>query len=320
MIFGGIPSAGKKERNRVLLGLIAGTIILLSGISPALSGQIIIDGDDQFQFARTYMERGEYDRAVSELERFIHFFPKDSQVPLAHHLIGVCYLKGGRYKDARKVFSRTLRTYPHSPLAGKALFLTGESYYDQGLSVEAEYYFGQVLEIHPSPQLRNAALYRLGWTMMRENRWREASEEFKKVEKGSTFYDRAIELSVESLKGESLPYKDPVVGGVMAGILPGLGHAYVSRYKDAIVAFLLNGLFIWATVESFNNDHNVLGGILAFVEAGWYTGNIYSAVNVAHKWNRKVRNDFRKGLHDRFDLHFLTSKKGPVGLAVTFRF
>jgi hypothetical protein len=106
----------------------------------------------------------------------------------------------------------------------------------------------------------------------------------------------------------------------MAGILPGLGHVYVSRYKDALVAFLLNGLFIWATIESFHQDHNVLGGILAFFEVGWYTGNIYSAVNVTHKWNKKVRDDFRKGLVDALDLRLLASKKGPTGLALTFRF
>jgi hypothetical protein len=155
---------------------------------------------------------------------------------------------------------------------------------------------------------------------MQENEWRKASEDFKKVEKGSLLYHSAKDLSAESLKGDLLPYKDPVTAGVMAGIVPGLGHVYVSRYKDAIVAFLLNGLFIWATIESFHQDHNVLGGILAFFEVGWYAGNIYSAVNVTHKWNRKVRDDFRKGLEDRFRLHLLTSRKGPTGLALTFRF
>ena len=174
--------------------------------------------------------------------------------------------------------------------------------------------------MYPSSQLKNAARYRLGWTRMQENKWREASEDFKKVEMGGPLYAKAKYLSAESLKGELLPYKDPVYAGVMAGIIPGLGHVYVSRYKDALVAFLLNGLFIWATIESFHQDHNVLGGILAFFELGWYAGNIYSAVNVTHKWNRKVKDDFRKGLKDRLDLHLLTSKKGPTGLALTFRF
>lgn len=305
---------------KVLYLLILGPSLLLLGISPALPGQLIIDSDEQFDFAKFYMEKGEYDRAINEFERFIYFFPEDRRVSLAHHLIGICYLKDGLYKKARKVFLQTVGDDPDSPFAGKALFLIGESYYEEGASEEAQYYFGQVLQRYPSRQLKNAARYRLGWSKMQENRWREASEDFKKVEMGSRLYNSAKDLSAESLKGELLPYKDPAYAGIMAGIVPGLGHAYVSRYKDAIVAFLLNGLFIWATIEAFHQDHNVLGGILAFFEIGWYTGNIYSAVNVTHKWNRKVRDDFRKGLKDRLDLHLLTSRDGPAGLALSFKF
>jgi hypothetical protein len=65
----------------------------------------------------------------------------------------------------------------------------------------------------------------------------------------------------------------------------------------------VNGLFIWAAVQAFQSDQDVLGGILTFIELGFYSGNIYSAVNAAHKYNRKVRNDFRGNLKDRLDLN-----------------
>jgi TolA-binding protein len=301
-------------------GLLAGAFILFLCLSPAVAEQRIIDSGEQFEYAQTCMEKGQYQRAIAEFERFIYFFPDDRRLPLARHLIGLCYLKDGRYRDAREVFSRTIRDAPDGPFAGKALFLTGESYYREGMFDRAASLFGEVLKTDPSSQLKGAAHYRLGWTRMQENRWREASEDFKKVQRGDRLYPSAAYLSAESLKGELLPHKDPVCAGVMAGILPGLGHVYVSRYKDALVAFLLNGLFIWATIESFHQDHDVLGGILAFFEAGWYAGNIYSAVNVTHKWNKKVRDDFRKGLVDGFDLRLLATRKGPTGLALTFRF
>ena len=310
----------RKLRIKVLCFVITGLSFFSLCLSPAFPGQLIVESGEQFDFARSLMEKGDYDRAISEFERFIYFFPDERRVSSARHLIGICYLKAGRYNDAREVFSRTVRDDPNDPFAGKALFLTGESYYKEGMFDRAASCFGEVLKMYPSRQLKNAAHYRLGWTRMQENRWQEASEDFRSVEKGSRLYDSAKDLSVESLKGDQLPYKDPAYAGVMAGIVPGLGHVYVSRYKDAIVAFLLNGLFIWATIESFHQDHNVLGGILGFFELGWYAGNIYSAVNVTHKWNRKVRDDFRKGLENRFSVHLLTSKKGPAGLALTFRF
>ncbi|MBW1888502.1 MAG: hypothetical protein JRI52_09165 [Deltaproteobacteria bacterium] len=155
---------------------------------------------------------------------------------------------------------------------------------------------------------------------MRKDRWQEASEAFKVVEEKSPLYASSQDLSLKSLKGETLPRKDPTSAGILAAILPGLGHVYGERYRDGMVAFLLNGLFIWAAVESFDQDHDVLGGILTFLEAGWYSGNIYSAVNCAHKYNRKIRNEYRKGLPDQLDLNLFTTREGHLGLALKFDF
>ncbi len=310
----------RKIRNKGLGVFLAGIILLLLGIPPALPAQIIIDSDDQFALGRTCMEKGQYDRAIVEFERFIQFFPDSPQVPMARYLMGICDLKSGRFEPARERFFEIIRTGPDSPLVGKALFMVGESYYEQGALREAAYYFRLVTEQYPTLELKDMALYRLGWTRMKEDRWKDASEYFIKVGRTSPLYGSSQQLVTQSLKGELLPYKDPTSAGVMAGIIPGLGHAYVSRYKDATVAFLLNGLFIWAAVEAFNNNNTVLGGILTFFELGWYTGNIYSAVNVTHKYNRKVRDDYRDSLKDRLDIHLLTAREGPVGLALRFQF
>jgi TolA-binding protein len=307
-------------KNKGLWFLIVSMGLILLSASPVFPDQIIIKSDDLFDYARTCMERGEYSRAIGEFDKFIHFFPKDPLVPTARYLIGMCYLKDKHQEDARKIFSQIIKSDSGSPLAGKALFMTGESYYQQAVSKEAEYYFEQVIKKYPSPDLKNAALYRLGWNKMQANKWLDASEIFSKVEKESLLYDSSQILAKQSLEGETLPYKNPKCAGSLAAIVPGLGHAYVSRYRDAVVAFLINGLFIWAAVESFNKDLDVLGGILTFMEIGWYTGNIYSAVNVAHKHNRKVRNDFRNSLKDRLDLRLFSSGKDQVGLALTFHF
>jgi TolA-binding protein len=320
MITGGIKRSRNPQIIKNVCFLLLLSVATLMAPQSALCGKIVIDADQQFKYARGFMEKGDYAQAISEFRRFTHFFPDDRRIALAHELIGLCYLEGGKFDEARGVFAKVYRADPDSPEAKKALFLAGESYYKEGVYDKAEGFFDEVLKRYPSSTLRNKALYRLGWTRMQENRWREASREFERVEPESPLFEKARRLSVESLKGEDLPYKDPTTAGVMAAVLPGLGHAYVSRYKDAVIALVLNGLFIWATVEAFNHDQNVLGGILAFLEVGWYSGNIYSAVNVTHKWNRKVRDDFRKGLFDSVDLHLLSSGKMPAGLALTFRF
>ena len=86
------------------------------------------------------------------------------------------------------------------------------------------------------------------------------------------------------------------------------------------MALLLNGLTLWAAVEALDEDMDVLGGALLFLELGWYTGTIYSAVNSAHKRNKKVREDFRRDLPDQVNLGLYATKEGSMGLALKIDF
>lgn len=49
---------------------------------------------------------------------------------------------------------------------------------------------------------------------------------------------------------------------------------------------------MYAAYEAFDNDLDVIVGIITFFELGFYSGNIYSAVNCAHKYNRDEKNNF----------------------------
>lgn len=295
-------------------------LLLVFQSTAARSEQITIDSEEQFRLAEEALQSGDYLRAVFEFERFIRLFPDHENVPKARLLIGASYLKAGDFESARRVLDALSREHRGDLIGGKALLLMGESYFRQGVFSEAEYYFSQVAEIYPQTELRNSALYRLGWSRMHTRNWSAASDLFQTIPPASPLYAASRDLAQKSLLGETLPYKNPTTAGVLAGVLPGLGHAYVGRYKDGAVAFLLNGLFIWAAIEAFNNDNDVLGSILVFAELGWYTGNIYSAVNSAHKHNRKLKDDFLQGLPDSLNLGLLATRQGHLGLTLSFRF
>jgi TolA-binding protein len=303
----------KRIRWSGLLVLILLSLCLPSG---SAGSELTIRSDEQLRFAEEAIEKGEYQRAIIELERFLHFFPRDEEVPRARYLIGLSYLRAKNYQNARNTFEEILRAYPGTPLAAQTLFMIGESFYLQGLYEQAETIYRRIVAEQPQGDLRSRAVYRLGWTLMHMGRWKEASQTFDEVPPISPLSSHARDLSRKSLQGESLPSKDPVTAGVLAAALPGLGHAYSNRYKDGLVAFLLNGLFIWAAYESFHQDHEVLGGILSFLELGWYSGNIYSAVNSAHKYNRAAKNDFLRNL----EVGPYTTRDGQVGLALHMTF
>ncbi|HUD01024.1 MAG TPA: tetratricopeptide repeat protein [Rhabdochlamydiaceae bacterium] len=70
--------------------------------------------------------------------------------------------------------------------------------------------------------------------------------------------------------------------------VPGTGYLYVGQTQSAITAFLLNGLFIWATCYFFQHGNTAAGIIFASVEAGWYFGGIYGAGQEAKFYNERV--------------------------------
>ena len=76
---------------------------------------------------------------------------------------------------------------------------------------------------------------------------------------------------------------------------------------------------IWATVEAFDNDNEGLGVLLALFEVGLYTGNIYSAVNCAHKYNRKQKEGFLQYLKDHSKVQ-LSAGKVDQGYAMALSY
>ena len=80
--------------------------------------------------------------------------------------------------------------------------------------------------------------------------------------------------------------KRPWVGGVL-GMVPGLGYAYSGEWGNMARSMILNGLFIWAMVETAEEDQWALFGVSTFFEVTWYSGSIYGGIDAAHRHNRE---------------------------------
>jgi len=307
------------NQKRFLFFLFLG-LILIPFITQTRAETVVIDSQNQFQLASEAMAKGDYRQAVYEFKRFLFFFPSDPETPKIHYLIGKCYFLEKNFEVARESLDQTYQTYADSAVGGQALLLIGESYFQQGVSKEAIYYFEKTVSEYAQPEIKNAAIYKLGWARMQAGQWQEASQAFQTVASDSPLFSSSQNLARESLKATDLPSKNPTTAGVLAAVVPGMGHVYCNRYKDGLVAFALNGLFIYAAHEAFAHDQDALGGMLCFLELGWYSGNIYSAANSAHKYNRAVRNEYRKNLHQQYHINVFASPQGPIGLAFKIEF
>jgi len=257
-----------------------------------VSYAIEITPKKQLRYAVELMKQKEYELSASELLRFIYFFNDHPLVPKAYIFLAICYIESGKYQKAKDTLNTIKERYFDTSIYQDALFLEGICLFKEGNLRGADSLFKELIDLSKRDDIRSSSLWMRAWIKAREAQWDKASNLFKEIKGNNLFISSSLLLSDKILEGKSLPKKDPKVSGLLALLIPGLGHLYCNRPKDALLSFTLNGAFIGATIEAFRDGNDFLGGIFSFLELGWYAGNIYSAVNCAHKYNRKIQEDF----------------------------
>ena len=280
-------------------------IICLFPVYSYAGQAVLIDPDRQFHFAEHYFQKGEYYRAIGEYERFIYFFPEARQVKLARYRVGLAYLKGERYQEAIQAFQLLIERYPNSVHAIKSYLGTSEAYVQLKRYDEALINLENLITVAPDQNIKDEAYYQCGWVYLEKGLWENAQTCFDKISAQNREKYRLKQLLKELDKKKNLKHKNPSVAGLLA-IVPGAGHLYCERYRDALVSFLVNGALIITAYEAFDHDNDALGGIITFVELGFYSGNIYSAVSSAHKYNRDEKYRFLRYLkeHAKINISF----------------
>lgn len=274
----------------------------------------------QFGFAENLFEEKDFFRAITEYKRLIFLFPESDLCEEAYFKIGMSYFGAKRWEESIEAFEVFLERFPESSMSDKAMYYKGIcekelKKYDSALSS-----FRSILKSERE-KYKDEATYQRALVFMDMEDWGRAKETFDEISSGSNLRDSAEIFSTGLENINNVPHKSPSVAGTLAAILPGAGHLYTERPRDALVAFLLNGAFIWGAVELFDDGNNIAGGILTFFEVGWYTGNIYSAVSSAHKFNDRTKRDFIKGLKDRAGLsYYHDSKTSADYLMLNMRF
>lgn len=253
--------------------------------------EIVIDPERQFQFAEHYFQNGEYYRAIGEYERFIYFFPLSDKVELARYKIGLSFLNGEQYTEAIKAFDELIEDYKNTEYALKSYLEISRAYvllkrYNAALTG-----IKNLITIAPNTEIKDEAYYQGGWVYLEMGLWEKAHKYFEEISAQNRKKYNLKEILIRLDTKLPLRRKNPATAGLLA-IMPGAGHLYCDRKKDALISFLLNGAMIYAAYEAFDHDLNVIGGVITFFELGFYSGNIYSAVSSAHKYNRNERHKF----------------------------
>ena len=209
---------------------------------------------------------------------------------------------GGKTDQAVQELSALQKDLPGSDTAEEAAFEIGRTYFSARRFGEAEKSDEAFLYHYPHSRHHDGVQARLGWSRLILAQYEAAAQAFAAVTQESPYRPFATALAGELSTGVRIPRKSPLVGGVLSALLPGAGQFYTQRPTEGVTSFLLNGSFLWATVELFNRGSEVAGVLLGFFETGWYSGGIFGAVNDAPKFHRKAQKDFVEGLQNRYPL------------------
>ena len=155
--------------------------------------------------------------------------------------------------------------------------------------------FKNFIEDNPHHTLVEKAKWEMAWAHIYLEDYSSASNQLLLIKEGSLYQKPSQELASALKKLPRLPHKSPLLAGILSAIIPGAGHFYTGKKKQAIFSFITNSLLLFGSYEAFSKDIYTAGGLLSFFSLNYYSGNIFGALNNAHKFNRKVREKYLEG-------------------------
>ncbi len=292
---------GKKNSclkiNSIIIVCVLQLTILCGGMTlKCFAGTVLeIDSDKQFEFAEKCFDKREFVAAVNEYKRFIHFFRQDSRLNTALYKIGLSYYNEKQFGDAIHWFETIIDNNKNASFITKANFIISECYLKLKEPERAVKTLLKRFNNTTDEGIRDKTLYNLGWIYLEHSfqipdAVNNAELCFNAISNRNSYQlnNKAISQAIQQAgfnKNGYIEEKKPLTAGLLS-IIPGAGQVYCDRYQDALIAFLVNSTLILAAYEAFDNGNNALGGIISFVEVGFYAGNIYGSVTDAHKINR----------------------------------
>jgi tetratricopeptide (TPR) repeat protein len=302
-------------------------IVLMMGLMALLNNAwaapLVIDAQKQLAYARSLYEEGQYRQAADEFERFAFFFPDDPQQPLAVFSAGRSFLQARESMLAMQRFQQLMTENANmSELEVEARFMMVECYLmlkspDQAISL-----LDHLADRSTDTVIKDRAYLRMTWILIDQLNWQGAHRSLSHISPNGRERRDITILDRELTRSDTIAHKSPALAGTLS-IVPGGGQLYCGRYQDALAALVVNGGLFWASYESFDNDLNALGGMLAVVGIGFYTANIYGAISSAHKYNLRQQKGFAERLKQSVRINIspgaMSSTQGKKDLiAMTF--
>jgi tol-pal system protein YbgF len=108
------------------------------------------DAASDFAFAKSLVDRGDYELSEEAFRDFLRAYGKDRRVPEATFWLGESYLRRTRYREAAEHFLTVTSKYANAPRAPEAMLKLGISLRGLGANAEACGIFNKVTAKYPN--------------------------------------------------------------------------------------------------------------------------------------------------------------------------
>lgn len=218
------------------------------------------------------------------------------------------YMQDGNFPVSLKMLDKaeSLSRTASAP----ALLIRGEIELKRRKLTDSSFFLSTLSESQDiSPALQRVALARLAVIDVHRNDLNSARINLTRA---------ASSTALEELERYGAkPRKSPRTGGLL-GMIPGLGYAYSGEYANAARSLIINSIFIYAMIETAEEDQWGAFTALTFFELTWYTGSIYGGIDSAHRFNRRITEGMTDSILNEFDYE-LDLKALPT-INLEFRF
>lgn len=233
----------------------------------------------EYLIAQKFAEHLDLYRAITTFKRAEFLLPagKPQRLEEIQYQILLSYYLGKRYEQVTQEFTHSslYSATDTFPAYHDLLIMMYESYLEIEEEQKADYVF-RVIEHHfPETAKRlkvSTALIEGDLDTLRTIQREDPSKE----------YITQLLDTYESKK------KSVKKAQTLNALLPGAGFLYVGQKQSALTSFLLNGLFIWASVHFYTKGNYAAGAIFTSFETGWYFGGIYGAGESAKLYNERL--------------------------------
>ncbi|MGE4157462.1 MAG: hypothetical protein AB7F75_00010 [Planctomycetota bacterium] len=289
----------------LLLGMsgLQGTVEEPSGDTRDLPA-IQVQADGGLAFAQALEKEGDLYRSITEYKRVVHLREDGGSVRKAWLGVCRCYARGRKWPALEAATQQAMAEPEWDKSADRQLkLMRALALWNLQRFTEAR----DVLKDMEPEALGNDGRLLMAWVSLACGDTEAAREQFCQTE-----YPPVDPFELEALHAEG---QKPWLAGTLSAILPGAGQLYAGKPQAAAGAFVVNAILIGATIESFDEDHEILGAGLGILALGFYVGNIYGAVNYVSQENEMIKKQpdawiaKKNGMHESFretlDLNFI---------------